>query len=45
MDRQGPPIQARYQLTRGLNRTRQQKTCEDATMSRQEGSMMCHLPQ
>ena len=43
MDRQGPPIRPRYQLTRGLNRTRQRKRCYDVTMSRQDGSMMRHL--
>ena len=43
MDRQGSPNWPRYQLTRGVNRTRQQKRCSDVTMFRQEGSTMCHL--
>ena len=43
MESQDPPNQLRYQLTRGLNRNRQQKGCHDVTLSGQEGSMMCHL--
>ena len=43
MDRQGPPNRPRYQLTRGLNRLRQQKRCYDITLSRQEGNMMHRL--
>ena len=43
MDRQGPPIRPRYQLTRGLTMFRQQKRCYDVMLSRQEGSMMRHL--
>ena len=43
MDRQGPPIGPRYQLTRGLNMFRQRKRCYDVTLSRQEGSMRRHL--
>ena len=42
MNRQGPPIRRRYH-TSGLNRTKQRKRCYDVTMSRQEGSTMCHL--
>ena len=43
MDRQGPPIRPRYQLTRGLNMFRQRKRCYDVMLSRQEGSTMRHL--
>ena len=43
MDRQGPPNQPSYQITRGLNRTRQRKKYYDVRLSRQEGSTMCHL--
>ena len=43
MDRQGPPNLPRYQLTRGLNRFRQQKRCYDITLTSQEGSTMRHL--
>ena len=43
MDRQGPPIRPRCQLTRGLNMFRQRKRCYDITLSRQEGSTMRHL--
>ena len=43
MDRQGPPSQPRNQLTRSLNRFRQQKRCYDFNLSGQEGSMMPHL--
>ena len=43
MDRQSPPNRPPYQLTRGLNRFRQRKRCYNVTLSRQEGSMMCHL--
>ena len=43
MDRQGPPIQPRYQLTRGLNMFRQRKRCYGVTLSRQEGSTRRHL--
>ena len=43
MDRQGPPIRPRYQLTRGLNMFRQRKRSYDITLSRQEGSTMRHL--
>ena len=42
-DRQDPPNQPLYQLNRSLNRFRQQKRCYDATLSRQEVSMMRHL--
>ena len=43
MDRQGPPIWPRHQLTRGLNMFRQRKRCYDVTLSRQEGSTRRHL--
>ena len=43
MDRQGPLNQPHYYLTRGLNRIRQQKRCDDDSMFGQEGSMMHHL--
>ena len=31
MDRQGPPIRPRYQLTRGLNRIRHEKDAHSVT--------------
>ena len=43
MDRQGPPSRPCYQLTVGLNRFRQRKSCYDITLSRQEGSMIRYL--
>ena len=43
MDRQGPPNRPRYQLTGGLNRFRQRKSHDDASLSRQEGSTMRHI--
>ena len=43
MDRQGPPNQPRYQLTRDLTRFRQQKRRDDISMCRQEGSTVRHL--
>ena len=36
MDWQGPPIQPRYQPTRGLHSTRQQKRCYDVMLSGQK---------
>ena len=38
-----PPNQPLCQLNRGLNRFRQQKRCDDVSLSRQEGSTMLHL--
>ena len=43
MDRQALPNRLHYQLTRCLNRLRQQKRCDDIMLSRQEGSTMRHL--
>ena len=44
MDRQGPPNQPRYQLTKGLIiRFRQRKRRDAVSLSRQEGSTMRHL--
>ena len=46
MDRQGPPIRPRYQLTSGLNMFRERKRYHalyDVTLSRQEGSTRRHL--
>ena len=43
MDRQGSPNRPRYQLTRGLNRFRQQRRRDDVSMSRKEGSTTYHL--
>ena len=39
MDRQGPPNQPRYQLTRGLNLFRQRKRLTDVTVSGQEATI------
>ena len=39
MDRQGPPNQPRYQLTRSLNLFRQRKRLTDVTLSGQEASI------
>ena len=43
MDRQDPPIRPRYQLTRGLNRTRNDKDAMTSHCLDRKGSTMRHL--
>ena len=43
MDRQDPPIQPRYQLTRGLIGLDYEKRCDDVILTRQEICTRRHL--
>ena len=43
MDRQGPPIQPHYQITRGLNRIRPEKDAMTSRCLDSKGSTMRHL--